>query len=270
VSPGTPQLALVTGGGSGIGAEVCSSLRRHGLTVVVADVDLASARRVADEVGGRAEYLDVTDPASWRELRARLRIDGLIPDALVLNAGVAGGPELLELDLERYRTLFAVNVDGVVLGLSTFGPDLVCGGGGSVTVTASMAGLTGVAFDPVYAMTKHAVVGLVRSCADSLREVGVRLQAVCPGLAGTPLLGRAEAQLRAAEYPLLSAATVAETLTECVLGLRLDEVTVLQAGREPLPYRFAGVPGPRGGSTTLPSQISLGRIGSGRSDQEYA
>ena len=217
----TTPLALVTGGGSGIGAAACRSLSEAGHRVVVADIDDAAAGRLAQEVDGMAVHLDVAEPASWQQV-AR----------------------------------------GLVNGLATFGPVLAGAGRGSITVTASLAGLAAVPFDPVYALTKHAVIGLVRSCSQQLAEQGVRLQAVCPGLVETPLLGMAKEQIDAVSYPLLSPERVATVLTECVVGDRLDEVTVMQFGRDPMAYRFAGVPGPRGATSSLPGQIDLGRLDS--------
>lgn len=253
-------IALVTGGGSGIGAAACRSLSEAGHRIVVADIDDAAAGRLAQEVSGKAVHLDVADPASWQQVAQILEAKNLLPQAVVLNAGLGGGGDVLDLDQQRYRRLLAVNVDGVVYGLATFGPVLAGAGRGSITVTASLAGLTAVPFDPVYALTKHAVIGLVRSCSHQLAEQGVRLQAVCPGLVETPLLGQAKEQLDAASYPLLSPERVATVLTECVVGDRIDEVIVMQFGCDPMAYRFAGVPGPRGATTSLPDQIDLGRL----------
>ena len=250
---------IVTGGASGIGAAVCRSLGLQGWHVLVADKDLKAASVVAEDVGGEPRALDVSDVDSWRSLASSLAEEGRKIDALVLNAGLAGGGSAADLDVDRYRVMFGVNVDGVAFGIDAFAGAMRERGTGSIVVTASMAGLTGVPFDPVYAMTKHAVIGLVRSCADGFARDGVRLQAVCPGLADTPLLGRAKEQMLASAYPLLTAEDVAEVLSQCVRGERPDVVTVLQAGRDAMPFRFAGVPGPAGGGIELPRGLELGR-----------
>jgi NAD(P)-dependent dehydrogenase (short-subunit alcohol dehydrogenase family) len=181
--------------------------------------------------------------------------------ALLLNAGIAGGgTDLGALDLDRYHRLMKVNVDGVLYGLREMLPRLARPG--VVTVTASLAGLMGVPADPVYAMTKHAVVGLVRSAAADLAAQDVRIHAVCPGFVETPLLGAAKEQLAAASFPLLKTDEIATAITDLVTGRSTALVTVLQPGRSPVDYAFAGIPGPRmlDGSKVpdLPGDLDLG------------
>ena len=249
----------MTGAGGGIGAEACRRLRLAGFEPFVTDVDPEAARLIADEVGSSWCALDVTSMESWSDVHRLLGNDGVALGGLILNAGIAGGGGLAEFDRDRYRALFAVNVDGVVNAMATFLEDLKKSRGATIVVTASLAGLTGAPFDPIYAMTKHAVIGLVRSCASTLEREGVTLQAVCPGLVDTPLLGLAKAQLDNAEYPLLTAAEIADVLVDCTRGTRTDPVTVVQVGRPPMSYRFAGVPGPGSISVTLPRNLSIGR-----------
>ena len=128
-------------------------------------------------------------------------------------------------------------------------------GGGSIVVTASLAGLMPMPQDPVYSLTKHAVVGLVRSVAPQLEERGIRINAVCPGIVDTPLLGHdGRAVFEAAGFPLLAPGDVAEAVMRAIDGGRTGECWVVQPGREPLVYEFRGVPGPRfaGAETKLP------------------
>ncbi|WP_033384920.1 SDR family oxidoreductase [Sporichthya polymorpha] len=239
----TRGTALVTGGASGIGRATAERLAAEGYEVVIGDVD-PRAEVVAAEIGGTARVLDVTDLGAWERVAANLQQDGRQLSALVLNAGIAGGgTDLGSLDLDRYAQLMRVNVDGVVYGLRTMLPHLARPG--VVTVTASLAGLMGVPADPVYAMTKHAVIGLVRSTAAGLATEGVRIHAVCPGFVQTPLLGAAQQQFEAAEFPLLTADQIAAALADLVTGRSRALVTVLQPGRDPVDYAFAGIPGPR-------------------------
>lgn len=252
-------VVLVTGAGSGLGAATCRALIRSGRRPLVTDIDGAAARNVARELETDWAVLDVARPESWADLHDQLTRAGTEVEALLLNAGLAGGGSIETFDLRRYHALFAVNVHGVVHGIGTFGPDLRRRGQGSIVVTASMAGLTGVPFDPFYAMTKHAVIGLVRSIAAEYLADCVRVQAVCPGLVDTPLLGKARQQIEEVGYVLLDPVVVAAVLADCVLGERTDLVTVVQAGRAPTAYRFAGVPGPASGNTALPVQLELGR-----------
>jgi NAD(P)-dependent dehydrogenase (short-subunit alcohol dehydrogenase family) len=250
---------VVTGAGSGIGAHTARRLAGLGAEVIAVDLDGHAARTVADQIGGVAMAMDVASLASWAELADRIA-GGAPLRAVVLNAGVAGGAGVWDMDVEAYRRLWAVNVDGVVFGLRVLTPMLLKAGGGSVVVTASVAGLTGIDFDPVYAMTKHALIGLVRSVAPSLAHLGVRLQAVCPGLTETPLLGEAGGTLHEAGYPMLRASEVASTITDCVMDRLSAEVIVCQVGREPHAYRFSGIPGPVG-APQLPSGLQMGPRG---------
>lgn len=214
--------ALVTGGASGIGAALVSRLRSEGF-----DVDSL------DLVTG----FDVSDPDHW---------DAVGPvEVACLNAGVLGGPaDPTALTVDGYRRAMAVNVDGVVLGvrrLATVMPSR-----GRIVCTASLAGLTAVPDDPVYAATKHAVVGFVRSVAASLSERGISVNAVCPGFADTPMVaGSARERLTAAGFPLISAADVAEAAWVALQSGETGHAWVVQPGRPPLDFRFPTLPGPR-------------------------
>jgi NAD(P)-dependent dehydrogenase (short-subunit alcohol dehydrogenase family) len=131
-------------------------------------------------------------------------------------------------------------VDGVVLGVLRLRQVMDAG---AIVATASLAGLTGMPSDPVYSLTKHAVVGFVRSMAPLLGSI--RLNAVCPGIADTPMIDGQRAELAAAEFPLLAAVDVAEAMWRAVSRGGTGECWFVQPGREPAPFRFANLPGPR-------------------------
>jgi NAD(P)-dependent dehydrogenase (short-subunit alcohol dehydrogenase family) len=118
--------------------------------------------------------------------------------------------------------------------------------GSAIVATASLAGLVPLPLDPVYTMTKHAVVGFVRSVAPQLAERGITINALCPGFADTPIV---DAELRewvaAQSIPLLSAEEVAEAALAVARSGETGQAWVVQPGREPLGYEFRGVPGPR-------------------------
>ena len=145
---------------------------------------------------------------------------------------------------DAYRRIMRVNVDGVVFGLRALVP-VIERGGGDVVVTASLAGLTPMASDPIYAATKHFLVGFVRSVAPALDARGVRVNAVCPGIVDTPLIGDGKARLEAAGFPLLQPQDVAEAVARALASGETGQAWVVQPGRDPEPYRFGGVPGPR-------------------------
>ena len=222
--------AFVTGGASGIGAATARRLAADGWTVTVADLQDDLGAGVADEVGGDYLHLDVADPAAWVGL-----LDGV--DLVHLNAGVVtGAASLVELTDEQYRRILGVNVDGVVFGLrEAFRsmPD-----GANVVATASVAGLMPFALDPIYTLTKHAVVGLVRSAAFGR----LRVNAVCPGIVETPLVGpEATEMLRQAGYQFIDPAQVADAVVAAATSGRSGECWTVLPGRENEPFTFAEV-----------------------------
>lgn len=212
--------ALVTGGEGGIGRALCSLLRGEGFDVE--SLDLRTG-------------FDVTDPAAWEEV-------GPV-DAAFLNAGIlTGAADPGSLDVDAYRRAVAVNVDGVVLGVRRLARVM---DGGSIVATASLAGLTAMPSDFVYSLTKHAVVGFVRSAAPRLEPI--RLNAVCPGIADTPMIDAHRNAFEAAAFPLLAPAEVAAAAWRAATSGRTGECWFVQPGREPAPFRFPNVPGPRAG-----------------------
>lgn len=241
------KVAVVTGGASGIGRAVVRRLAVEGVRVVVADLAEDEGRQAAAEVDGRFVALDVSRPEAW---------DGLVSDVTGalggidiahLNAGVTtGAGELHELTDEQYRRILGANVDGVVFGARAVVPAMAARGGGAIVATASLASLIGFPPDPVYALTKHAVIGFVRSLAPKLAERGISVNAVCPGLVDTPLLGvAAKSQLTAAGFPLMPPEQIADAVVDAMAGGLTGEAWVCQPGRAPERYRFGHVPGPR-------------------------
>ncbi len=214
--------ALVTGGASGIGAALVSRLRAEGFDV-----------RALDLTTG----FDVADPSQWDGVEA--------VDVACLNAGVLGGPaNPAELTLEGYRRAMAVNVDGVVLGVRRLAR--VMAPGGRIVCTASLAGLTAVPDDPIYALTKHAVVGFVRSAAPVLERRGISINAICPGFADTAMVdGELRARLEKAHFPLLAVEDVAEAAWGALTSGQSGHAWAIQPGRPPVDFRFPTLPGPR-------------------------
>ncbi|HYT27370.1 MAG TPA: SDR family NAD(P)-dependent oxidoreductase [Actinomycetota bacterium] len=240
------SVALVTGGASGIGLAVVGRLAAAGARVVVADLDEAGGAAAAAAAGGVFVATDAGDPDAVQAAvdASEAAYGGL--DLVHLNAGIVTGNAALDLlDLDRYRRVVAVNLDGVVFGVRSALPALRRRGGGAIVATASLAGLTAYPGDPVYSMTKHGVVGLVRTLAEPLAADRVTINCVCPGFADTPLLDRFAGQLRTAGFPLLSADEVAAAVLTAATGGGTGQAWVCQPGRPPEPFRFRGVPGPR-------------------------
>ncbi|MER7168998.1 SDR family NAD(P)-dependent oxidoreductase [Micromonospora sp. NPDC000207] len=235
------RVAVVTGGGNGIGAAVAARLAAEGAGVVVVDRDGAAARRVAGQIGGTAIRADLATPEGTATAFARAEAAYGRIDLVHLNAGMlCGEPDLVRLDLDRYRSTMGVNVDAVVFGVRACVPALERAGGGAVLVTSSIAGLTPFDLDPVYAMTKHAVVGLVRALADGLHERGIRIAALCPDFVDTGFVEPYRGALAGAGEMLTVDAVAAAAVTELTAG-RPGTVLVLRADRPPYPYAFAPV-----------------------------
>ena len=214
--------ALVTGSAGGIGSAIVEKLRGEGFEVQ--ELDLVNG-------------FDVADPEAWEHIGS--------VDLACLNAGVlTGGNGVGSLTDDQYRRAMAVNVDGVVFGVRRL--DRVMPTGSTIVVTASLAGLTAIPDDPIYGLTKHAVVGFVRSVAPQLAQRGIRIQAVCPGWANTGLLTPDfKEELDGRGYRLSEPSKVAEGVWAAYQSEGTGEAWIVQPGREPLLYEFKGVPGPR-------------------------
>jgi NAD(P)-dependent dehydrogenase (short-subunit alcohol dehydrogenase family) len=186
--------AVVTGAASGLGNALCLELVGRGASVI--GIDLAGGERADVIAASGATYVpcDVTNQGDWERAAASvLNAFGTV-DLLALNAGVMTRSPTDAIDDDplsfagsaAYRRVFAVNVDGVVFGLSALRPLLA--NGSAVVATASTAGLGGLSFDPFYSASKHAVVGLVRSLGAPLAAAGVRFNALCPGGINTAIV----------------------------------------------------------------------------------
>lgn len=209
--------AIVTGGASGIGAAVVRVLEAEGTEVRVLDL---------------ATGFDVSDPAAWESVEPT--------DFAFLNAGVGGGAD----DLAGYRRMLGVNVDGVVFGVRRM--EQTMAPGGVIVATASLAGLVPMPHDPIYTLTKHAVVGYVRAVAPALSARGLRINVVCPGFADTPIVSpELREWVEDQGIPLLRPEQVADAVLVAARSEETGEAWVVQPGREPVRYDFHGVPGPR-------------------------
>jgi NAD(P)-dependent dehydrogenase (short-subunit alcohol dehydrogenase family) len=212
-----PRTAVVTGAAGGIGRALVALLEAEGTAVLELDL---------------ADGFDVSDRAAW---------DAVEPaDLICLNAGVLARGDG---SLEDYRRIVGVNVDGVVFGIQALAPRMARGS--AFVVTASLAGLIPMESDPLYVLTKHAVVGYARSVAPLLEPRGIRVNLVCPGIVRTPMTADAQADLDAAGFPLMEPEQIAEAILHAGRSEETGQAWVCQPGREPTLFRFPGVPGPR-------------------------
>jgi NAD(P)-dependent dehydrogenase (short-subunit alcohol dehydrogenase family) len=186
--------AIVTGGGSGIGAATCGRLAAEGAAVAVLDVDLEAAGATAETIvaaGGQAHpyYCDVTDEASVQDAFTTAQRDLKDVTVVVANAGIAGPiAQIPDISLADWQHVIAVNLTGVFLSAKYGIPILRANGGGAVVITASNASL---AVEPnwgAYAASKGGVLMLTKNLGIDHADEGIRVNCVCPGAVDTPLL----------------------------------------------------------------------------------
>jgi meso-butanediol dehydrogenase/(S,S)-butanediol dehydrogenase/diacetyl reductase len=190
------QAVLVTGGGSGIGQQVCLLAAQEGARVAIGDRDLANAERTAETIraaGGEAVALalDVAEPRSVTDFvaAAEAALGGL--DVLVNSAGVREIQPVLELSFEEWNRVLQINLSGTFLPSQAFARRLVAAGrGGSIVNLASTLGLMAAPSRAAYVASKHGVVGLTKQMAMEFGPQGIRVNAVAPGVVRTPLTER--------------------------------------------------------------------------------
>ncbi|MCM6762046.1 SDR family oxidoreductase [Rathayibacter sp. ZW T2_19] len=188
------KTALVTGGGSGIGASISRELAAEGASVVVTDIDEDAAQAVVDGIvaaGGVASAFE-QNTAKWEDSQAAVAFAQETYGALHLavnNAGIGAALQMIgDYDIAAWDRVRAVDLDGVFYGLKFELPAIVAAGGGAVVNMASVLGSVGIAEDAAYVASKHALVGLTKVAALEYTAQGVRTNAVGPGFIDTPLV----------------------------------------------------------------------------------
>lgn len=233
------KVALITGGGNGIGAGVARRLASGGALVVVADVDVDAGEAVAKELGGVFVRCDVRRQEDLEAAVARAEDAGGGLDVVHLNAGISSGTRVDEFDASAYRRMMGINVDGVILGAMAAVPALHRRRGGAIIATASMAGLFPLAGEPFYSASKHAVVGFCRSLGQQLYRYGIWVNAVCPGFTDTKILGVGRELLESAGVSVMTVDDVVEGFIAALDSPRSGECFAVVHGRSPQAFEFA-------------------------------
>ncbi len=201
--------ALVTGAARGFGRAISEVFLREGAQVMLCDVQDDQVSKTADELGASSVRCDVSAASDVQAaIQATVDAFGGI-DVVVNNAGIVHNYSLLDETEEDFDRIVAVNQKGVFFGIKYGAPAIIASGGGAIINMASVAGLGGAPLFGAYAATKHAVIGLTRTAAVELRDAGVRVNAVCPGLAETQMTAElapvVEAALGASLMPVVAA-----------------------------------------------------------------
>lgn len=178
------KVALITGGGGGIGAETARLFVAEGARVVLADVQESALQSVVQEIGAEAASYIVTDVSDEKQMKhaveAAVERYGRL-DALFANAGTEGRiVPLVDYTLADFERVINVNVIGVFLGLKYAIPVMQKQGGGSIIITSSIGGLKGFAGLSAYVTSKHALVGMMRSAVLEIGNSGVRVNTIHP------------------------------------------------------------------------------------------
>ena len=232
------KIALVTGGGSGLGRAISELFAREGARVAVTDVDAGAARETADAIETKrsgaaiAVRHDVTEAAAWSAALEATSAEFGGLHILVNNAGIAAGGSIEDTDEETWRRVHAIDLDGVFLGCKLAIPYITTAGGGSIVNISSVAGIVAghnmAAYNSAKAAVRHLSKSVALHCAK--QGYGIRCNSVHPAFVRTPILdplveryGRDEAYAKLGRQIPLGRIGEPEEVAYAVLYLASDE-----------------------------------------------
>lgn len=211
MTPLQGKVSLVTGAGSGIGAEIALLFARNGAHVIVTDVDAAAAAHTlsmlrSHGLSGDAGRLDVSSESEWNDIVSSIEGRQGKLDILVNNAGISEFCLIEDTTTEFFMRNVMVNQLGVFLGMRSVIALMRSGGGGSIINLSSTSGLTGRPRQMAYGATKWAVRGMTKTAAVELGPDNIRINSIHPGMTDTPMLQKmrpqAETDAAAMKLPL--------------------------------------------------------------------
>lgn len=232
------QHAIVTGGGSGIGAVIAEALEAEGAAVT-------RIGRRPELLGPNGVAADVTDPDQVASAFATARAARGTISILVCNAGAAESAPFSAVTFDLWRRMFAINADGVFHCCKAALEDLAAAPRGRIVTVASTAGIKGYPYSAAYGAAKHAAVGLMRMIAEDYSNANLKVNAVCPGFTDTPLVdesatktaqmsGMTKEQVKASMGGfnpcgrLIQPAEIAALVIEVILSDRSGEAVVIE------------------------------------------
>ncbi|MFC9996884.1 SDR family NAD(P)-dependent oxidoreductase [Nocardia sp. NPDC127526] len=246
MKPFHPGLAVVTGAGSGIGRGTAKALARHGATVIVADINYATAEDTVAQIhslGGRAEpyALDVADVTALEDFTGYVRATHGVPDVVVNNAGIVVGGPFLDIRAADLHRAVDVNLMATVHGCRLFGAQMVeRGRGGHLVNLSSFAGFAPIRLGLPESVTKAAITRFSRSLRAELAPHGIGVTVVCPGIIATNLPATAVLASLSAEQVAIARQLVTKAMT--LFGMNPDKagrkiVDAVRGNRAMLPLR---------------------------------
>ncbi|RFS21936.1 SDR family NAD(P)-dependent oxidoreductase [Chitinophaga silvatica] len=232
------KVALVTGAGSGIGAEIAKLYAAGGAKVIVSDVVEKNGNNTVaaiKEKGGEAIFVkcDVSNPEECKALVDKTVSTYGRLDIACNNAGIGGELNpLVDYSIDTYKKVIDINLNSVFYGMKYQIPAMLKNGGGAIVNISSILGLVGTANAVAYVAAKHGVIGLTRAAAIENSAKGVRVNAVCPGYIETPLLNAMDANAKAALVGLhpIGRLGKSEEVAEIVSWLSSDKASFATGG----------------------------------------
>ncbi|WCJ40226.1 NAD(P)-binding Rossmann-fold superfamily protein [Euphorbia peplus] len=227
------KVAVITGGGSGLGKATAHEFIRNGAHVIIADMDSKMGLEAANEMGPQAHFVecDVRIEAQVKEAVDFAMAHYGKLDIMYNNAGVTGPsipPSILDIDLDEFDKVIRVNVRGIIAGIKHAARVMKPAGSGSILCTSSICGIMGGVGPHPYTISKFTIPGIVKSTASELCKDGIRVNCISPGPIPTPLSVGQIAQF----YPGISREKVIEIvhgLGDHLQGAKCEEIDVAKA-----------------------------------------